>query len=146
MSAHEQIFTLINIQIEKASSTIELSPTNLALAVQRQFIDEYTDILIKYSSLEHIKHMARKALAGRFEADGEENEAHQGELFSGHLQDRYPTPRKRGEAPIYKLREHLSVAEADWNVEQLRKSARARVLHANALQAWNDDRNSRLAA
>lgn len=32
-------------------------------------------------------------------------------------------------------------AEAEWNIEQLRKSARARVLHANALQAWNENRS-----
>ncbi len=141
MSAHEQLVTLVNIQIEKASSTIELSPTNLALAVLHQFTNKHTNPLLKYSSLEHIKQVARKALAGRYEAESEENEAHQGELFSGHLQDRYPTPRKRGEVPVYKLREHLSVAEAEWNVEQLRKSARARVLHANALQAWNENRS-----
>jgi hypothetical protein len=141
MSAHEQIVTLVNIQIEKASSTIELSPTNLALAVLHQFSNKRTNPLLKYSSLEHIKQVARKALAGHFEADGEDNEAYQGELFSGHLQERYPTPRKRGESPVYKLREHLSVNEAEWNIEQLRKSARARVLHANALQAWNESRS-----
>ena len=58
-----------------------------------------------------------------------------GVSFSGKLQDRYPLPRKAGEEAAYKLRSHLTPEERRWNVMQLRKSAHARLEHADALEA-----------
>jgi hypothetical protein len=62
------------------------------------------------------------------------------------LQHRYPTPRPAGAEPIYKKREALSRAELAWNVAMLRKSAAARLEHADALQAWADARDGAMAA
>jgi hypothetical protein len=146
MSLHNDITNAISRQIEELGSAIALSPTSVALAVQRSFSDEAMEPHVQYTSLEHIKHMARKALSGRFEESGDENDAHQGDMFSGQLQDRYPVPRERGADPIYKLREHLSTSEAQWNVETLRKAANARLRHADALDAWNSGRDSQRCA
>lgn len=146
MSLHEEVNTAIHREIDAMGAAIALSPTAVALAVQRTFSDSRIEPRLQYTSLEHIKQMARKALAGRYEPDGEQNESHQDELFSGHLQDRYPTPRIRDADPLYKHREALTKDELLWNVTQLRKSASARLRHADALQAWADDRGDRIAA
>lgn len=140
MSLHEEIAADIQREIEAASPAIPLSPTTLALAVLSRLSAEPLTPKVQYASLEHLKQMARKALAGRYEPDGAENDAHQGDMFSGHLQDRYPVPRVKGADPIYKPRDVLSADELAWNVGQLRKAAAARLRHADALQAWADDR------
>jgi len=146
MSLHNDITDAISREIENLGSAIVLSPTSVALAVQRSFSTESMEPHVQYTSLEHIKHMARKALSGQFEESGEDNAAHQGDMFSGQLQDRYPVPRERGSDPIYKLREHLSSSEAQWNVDTLRKAANARLRHADALDAWNANRGTEKAA
>jgi len=140
MSLHEEVAAALQREIDSLGAAIALSPTTLALAVQRHFSDAQIEPHVQYTSLEHLKQMARRALAGRYEPEGEENEAHQGDLFTGHLQDRYPVPRVKGDEPIYKHRDALTVAELAWNVDQLRKSAAARLRHADALQAWADSR------
>lgn len=115
-----------------------LSPAALAHRVFEVFGDPEVEPHVQYTSVEHLKHMARVYLARRNEADSDENPAHGAQAsfeFSGQLQDRYPVPRKSGEEPVYKLRSHLSEEERAWNVAQLRKSARSRLEHADALEA-----------
>ena len=143
MSLHDDIKQTIRKHLESnaLAQAITLSPTAVAISVQREFAnDESLEPHIRYTSLEHLKHIARAVLSGRYGADSDENDAHQGDLFSGQLQDRYPVPAKRGEEPGYKQREHLSHSEAAWNARQLRKSASARLAHADALDAWNEGR------
>lgn len=139
MNLHEDITAAIRREIEALGDAVSLSPTSLALAVQRIYSSEI-EPHVQYTSLEHLKQMARSALARRFDADADESAAYQGDMFAGQLQDRYPTPRAKGAEPIYKKRDALSAAELDWNIQQLRKSAAARLEHADALQAWADGR------
>lgn len=140
MSLHEEITAAFQIEIEALGVAVVLSPTSLALAVQRRFIEQRVEPHIEYTSLEHLKQMARRALARRYDTEGDENEAHQGEMFAGQLQDRYPLPKQAGDEPSYKLRGLMTAEEVAWNVKQLRKSATARLEHADALQAWSDGR------
>ena len=138
MSIHEEIVGAIDAAINASAGAVILSPTTIALAVQGSFQSGEIEHHIKYTSLEHLKHMARRRLAGRFEADGEDNEAHQQDMFSGHLQDRYPAARQRGVEPQYKLRESMNEADFRWNITNLTKAAQARLAHVDALQAWWD--------
>jgi hypothetical protein len=114
-----------------------LSPAALASAAYAKFADDAVEPHVAYGCLEHFKGMARKVLAGSFADDGEGNQSYadQGELFSGHLQDRYPLPRAKGADPVYKLRHLLTPEERAWNVKTLRKSGEARLAHADALEA-----------
>lgn len=141
MNQHQRIMGEFARQYEGFSEAVIVSPSALAHAVFTSFASGDEETHVAYCSLEHLKQMARGYLRGRHDADGEENPAHnaQGELpgisFSGKLQDRYPLPRKAGEEPVYKRREHLTDDERAWNVQQLRKSAKARQEHADALEA-----------
>lgn len=137
MSLHESINTAMQRYIDGRADCAILSPAAMASAAYQEFASDSVEPHIEYGCLEHFKGMARKVLAGRFTDDGEENAAYagQGELFSGHLQDRYPLPRKAGTDPTYKLRHLLTAEERAWNVALLRKSGEARLAHADALEA-----------
>lgn len=137
MSLHEGIIADLNTLIDRRGGVDIISPTSLALAAQSQYAD-IPDLpaQIAYTSLEHLKQMARRVLAGRYDAESDESEAHQGELFSGHLQRRYPIPHKRGDEPTYKLLEAMTGDEIQWNENTLEKSADARMIHARALRAY----------
>lgn len=148
MSLHESIAAEMTRYIEDRRDCAIISPAAIASATLRTFCDVSLEPHIEYASLEHFKNMARKVLAHRFEDEGEANPSYaaQGELFSGHLQDRYPLPRKAGDDPVYKLREHLTDDEVRWNLRSLRRSADARLAHADALEAWHQSRPELRAA
>lgn len=142
MNQHQKINCELERQYTFLDGAIIISPSALAHRVFEVFSHGDEDAHIAYTSLEHLKHMARVFLARRKDVDGDLNDVHcaQGEFdlgvsFSGKLQDRYPLPRKAGEEAAYKLRKHLTPEERRWNVMQLRKSANARLEHADALEA-----------
>lgn len=138
MSLHDDINQTLRKQLDELEGVIGIRPDTLALRALATFGGDSAEAHIRYGCTEHFKQMARRLLANRFEADGAENEAHQGDMFSGHLQQRYPIQRGPDEEPEYRLRETLNVTELDWNINQLRKSADARLRHADALQSYRD--------
>lgn len=139
MSQHQQIMAELARQYAFLSDAVIISPTGLAARAFDAFATGEEDPHIQYTSLEHLKHMARVYLAKQKDPDSDENPAHQeamdfGPAFTG-LQDRYPLPRKAGEEPVYKLRHQLTDEEREWNALQLEKSGFARLKHADALRA-----------
>ena len=148
----DQIAAAIREAIERCGNAAELSPTTLAVNVHRLFDpNEIVELHIAYASIEHIKQIAREVLRNSFDglpADEQKesvesaNPTYQNDMFSGLLQERYPVllNRKKGDDPIYKLRRFMSIDEVAACIAQLRKSAVARMQHADALEAWNDAR------
>lgn len=135
MTLHERICLDIHGIVEALSGADIISPSYVARELQQKYGAKSADPCIQYASLEHLKQMARRVLSGRYDAESDDTEAHQGELFSGHLQTRYPVPKTGSGEPVYKLREALTADERKWNVQTLRRSANARLLHADALEA-----------
>lgn len=136
-TAHAKVMAAVYAAIDATGDAEEISPRDVAWrAYQVIKAGMEPDDRVRYVAVEQLKAMARKALARRFTADGEDNAAHQGEMFSGALQDRYPVPRRTDQEPAYKRIDCLTELEGEWNCEQLRKSARARLEHADALRAY----------
>lgn len=141
MNLHQHIAAEIERQYDQLRDAAVVMPSALAHRAFETFRSGSEDPHIQYASLEHLKQMAREFLRKRKNPDADESEAYQaqeslfGVSFSGKLQDRYPIPRQNGEEPAYKLRHLLSPEEAAWNVAMLRKSAGARLEHADALEA-----------
>lgn len=142
MSMHEEICQQLRELIPDSEDVrvcaIDLSPTDLARLCFRKFEDENIDPHVEYAAIEHYKTMARKILSAHFDPDGESNPAHasgQADMFSGMLQERYPIRRTPGADPVYRPLGHLSLADLDWNIDMLKKSAGARLAHADALKA-----------
>lgn len=149
MNQHQQINQEFERQYAFLADAAIIAPSALAYRVYETFCAGDEEPRIQYTSLEHLKQMARAFLRRKKDADGEENETHGaqggfdfGTRFSGHLQDRYPLPHKDGDEPAYKLRALLSPFERAWNVAQLRKSADARNAHADALEAEGQERSA----
>jgi len=136
LNLHEMITRDLQEVMDRLDGADIVSPTYLADTLLADYGGEGTDPRLRYTGREHLKQMARKMLAGRYSHEGEDSEAHQGELFSGHLQTRYPIPRSASDEPVYKLLGALTRDELAWNVRSLRASAKARLLHADALEAW----------
>lgn len=142
MSLHETIVADIARFIDGMGDCDIITPDSIARACVEKYSEGRLEAHIAYASLEHFKQMARAALRGRFEDEGDDNPAYeQGELFSGHLQERYPIPRTEGVA-AYKRREALTADEVKWNVRSLRRAADARQMHARALEAWFESREA----
>lgn len=142
MNLHQHINAEFERHYSLLAGATHIMPSALAHLAFETFCSGDEEAHIAYASLEHLKHMARVFLARRKDADGDLNEAHGGQseldlgvAFSGKLQDRYPIQRQPGEEPVYKLRSELTAEERAWNVSILRKSARARLEHADALEA-----------
>lgn len=138
MSLHEDIQQKMRGIIGDFDSqgVVLLSPALVADMAYAQLGDKSEDIHIRYACTEHFKQMARRILGAKFSADGDENATHQSDMFSGALQQRYPLPHKHGESMGYKLLAAMTKEELEWNVIQLRKSANARLEHADALRAY----------
>jgi hypothetical protein len=144
MSLHDDIQQAVRGVIADNEHVDLLSPTFIAFRVVEAFGGQ-SEPHLQWLAVEQAKQMARRVLGAKFDVDGEENSAHQGDMFSGLLQDRYPIPRSRGEDPVYKPRHALTLAELDWNIDQLNKSADARMRHAAALQSFRDQQHQRAA-
>lgn len=144
MSIHEEISQELRRQLSLCDEERlgDVEPGTLAQRAYCAYSQPSDDPHVAYGCREHFKQMARAILAGRFDADTDrsESEAYQGDMFSGHLQSRYPLPHARGEEPSYRRRELLTEAELDWNIASLRKSADARLRHADALESYRDSR------
>lgn len=142
MNQHQRIMQEIERQYDAMREAVIVSPSALAHGALETFTTGEEDPSLQYAGLEHLKHMARVFLAKNKDPDSDESEAYtrQAELdlgihFSGHLQDRYPLQRQAGQEPVYKLRVDLTPEERAYNVNSLRKGARARLEHADALEA-----------
>ena len=135
MSVHEQINTDLQKLIDNAGEAAIITPVSLARALCDRYADAPLSAHTEYTSVEHLKTMARKKLARSYSAESGETKSQQSEMFTGTLQERYPIPHKSGEEASYKLRRLLTDSERQWNVEYLRKSALARMEHADALEA-----------
>lgn len=144
MTIHAEIGEVISRVILENDHVDTLSPTFVAMQVIEHF-GKPESAQINYLSLEQAKQMARTHLRRKFDADGDQNETHQGDMFSGLLQERYPIPVPKGSDPMYKWLRLLTRDELDWNIAQLMKSADARVQHARALQAHRDMQHSNVA-
>lgn len=84
------------------------------------------------------RQIARKFCRERIEDD---ETAERDDLFPGSLQHRYPkTPAQHGEEPVYVLRDLMSDDDIAYNVSRLRSEANAKLMHADALEAWGKDR------
>lgn len=144
MSIYETITTDIHAVVDQYDGS-DISPTSVALALQQQYAAGRLEPTIAYTSLEHLKQMARAVLRRRFDK-AESPDVAQAELFSGQLQERYPVPTAPGADHVYKRLEDLTEIELAWNEARLGKTADALMEHRRTLAAYRQDRFGKIAA
>jgi hypothetical protein len=75
----------------------------------------------------------------------EPEETVEDDLFPDTLQQRYPSVKGAGGEPIYVVLDAMSDDDVAYNVARLRKEARAKLRHADALEAWGRRKFGRTA-
>lgn len=143
MTAEEsQLSNLVARIVELRGGSLTISPAWIATESLNE-IDpgNVAPPLVRLGCHLHLRQLARAHCRKRWGTHREDpNDIDQGELFEG-LQWRYPTVRSKSQdEPEYILRDHMSRDDVDYNVARLRAEARAKLAHADALEAWGRSR------
>ena len=139
-SVHQQITQMTFAAIADMVGT--KYPTRVAEAVLSRIAVLPPEPLVAYASLQYLKDVARTCLREKYEPGGQLNEAIQGDMFSGLLQSHYARAaedRVDGEASYDEL---ADITRKTWqfNIKRERKVGTAHLKHADALEAWGQDR------
>ncbi len=112
--------------------------------------EQLTDVLraeynVRVAAILELRQMARAICRQRIAEEQEKAESHGDTLFEMQLQPRYPAERDGDE--VYVLREKLTLDERQAIISRLRKEARAKLAHAEALEAETESliRSGKLA-
>jgi hypothetical protein len=137
MTDEKRLAELIARVIDSRSAQSRISPGWIATEVMKDLDPERTAPELVYVGCHlQLRQIARSQLRGRY--DGETGASEQHELWPD-LQARYPV-MKSGEEPEYVRLEDLTPADVGYNVARLRAEGRAKLRHADALEAWGRSR------
>lgn len=140
MSEEKRLRELVLTVFDGREDAITISPAWLATETMVRLDPGRTsDPTIYLAAHLQFRQVARDVLRGRFQPQAEPDEEAQHPLFP-MLQRRYPLPHKRGEEPVYKRLEDLSSDEAAFNVARLSREAAGKLKHADALEAWRQQK------
>jgi hypothetical protein len=145
MTEERKLAEVIARIIEMRSGAVSISPNWVATVAMQELDPEHSSPMLVYAGCSlQLRQIARSQLRRKFQPDDEEGAAH--DLFPG-LQQRYPTARSaRADDPEYVLLEHLTMSDIDYNVGRLRSEARAKMTHADALEAYGSEYSEPRAA
>jgi hypothetical protein len=143
MNDEKRLRELLWAIYDRRSDAIRVSPAWLATeAMQELDPGRSAPPLVYMAANLQLRQMARAICRQRFEDDGDGAEQH--DLWPD-LQRRYPAVHSTDAEPEYVLLEHLTEADVVFNVNRLRAEAAAKMRHADALEAWWQDRSGRAA-
>lgn len=139
MTEERKLAEVIARIIELRDAAVAISPSWVAGEAMRELDPERSAPMLVHAGCNlHLRQIARGQLRKKHEPEDGAGEEH--DLFPG-LQRRYPTARSsRTDEPEYVLLEHLSKIDIGYNVGRLRSEGRARLEHADALEAYGDER------
>jgi hypothetical protein len=139
----QQLHDLVAEAIDRRRAAPRLSPTAIAEEVLGKLdAEEKSHPTVWIGCNLHLRQIARGQLAQRFDPVVEDDDD-EPELFEG-LQWRYPEAPEDGAGrnpdPVYVLRDLMSSDDVRWNANRLRAEAKAKLAHALALEAWDEQR------
>ena len=138
-----QLVEVVARIIDVRRSQVRINPSWIATEALKEIDpDSRSRPLVRVGCHLHLRQIARgqcRKLFGSHDGGGVDD---QGEMFE-ELQWRYPTARSKEEdEPQYVLRQHMSSDDIAYNVARLRSEARAKLAHADALEAWGKTRGA----
>lgn len=144
MTEERKLAEIIARIIDSHGAAVRISPSWVAHAAMLELDPGRSSPLLVYAGCNlELRQIARGQLRGRFEPDDIETEEH--DLFPD-LQRRYPTAKSAAkENPEYVLLEYLEPADIGFNVARLRAEGRAKLKHADTLEAYGRSRGSKRA-
>lgn len=140
MTEERKLAEIIARIIDARDGQIRISPNWVATEAIQELDPERVSPILVYSGCHlELRQMARQQLRQKYHPDSSDKEP---ELFDGMLQPRYPTVRSvRDDEPEYILLGHLTEQDISYNVARLRAEARAKLKHADALEAYGRERS-----
>lgn len=146
MSYETDLTTLVYETVEGRATTAHLSPIAIANECM-EALDPYRKSIPQvYAGCHlHLRQIARATLARAYDPADKKRRDHDakaaGDLFM--LQARYPVAHSADLAePVYVRRDGMTEEDVKYNIQRLRSEGRAKLRHADALQAWWNERIS----
>lgn len=138
--SESQLAEVVARIIDIRRGQLRINPSWIATEALREIDPAAQSIeLVRIGCHLHLRQIARAQCRKLFE-DSEDDDEPRFSGFEG-LQWRYPTMRSKGaDEPEYVLRDHMSDDDVSYNVSRLRSEARAKLAHADALEAWGRSR------
>lgn len=129
--------------IDIRRTQIKINPTWIATEALMQIDPANQSItLVRTGCHLQLRQIAREQCRKLFE-DSEDGDEPRFAAIEG-LQWRYPAQRSKEEhEPQYILRDHMADVDVAYNVERLRREGRAKLAHADTLEAWGRARRRR---
>jgi hypothetical protein len=137
-----QLAEIVARIIDIRRSQVKINPSWIATEALKEIDPANRSIpLVRTGCHLQLRQIAREQCRTLFE-DSEDDDEPRFAVIEG-LQWRYPTRRsKEDHEPQYVLREHMSVADVVYNVARLRREGRAKLAHADTLEAWGRSREA----
>jgi hypothetical protein len=145
MTAEEQLYAAVQKVIDDYHLVGEVSPSWIATQAMSEIEFPRSLHALGYVGCHlEIRQIARQKLRRQHDPYAKAKASIEGEddLFAETLQERYPRQPRPSEESIYALRELLTRADVQYNVERMRRGGRALLKHADALQAWDTERRA----
>jgi hypothetical protein len=146
MSAEEELYAVTRQIIERQREAATVSPTWIATHVMCEIRFKPQLHHLGYAGCHlQIRQMARQELRRKHDPNAviiDQLTSGQDDFFPETLQDRYPRRTAHGEEPVYVLRDLMTDADVEWNMNRMRRGGEALLKHADALRAWHGGRRS----
>lgn len=140
MTAEEQLYAAVQKVIGDYNQVGEVSPSWIATQVMQEIAFPQSLHALGYVGCHlEIRQIARQKLRRAHDPFATVKASVSGEddMFPETLQERYPRQPRASEEPVYALRDMLTRADVNYNVERMRRGSRALMKHADALEAWD---------
>lgn len=133
--------------VEMRAVVIRVSPTVIATEAMALIDPEQVSpLLVRLGCHLQLRQISRELLRTHFSPAAERHRRENPSLFP-ELQERYPTAKSaNSDEPEYILRDYMTEEDVRYNVARLRSEAEAKLKHADALEAWWDNRPFELTA
>lgn len=139
MTDEQQLSALLQAIYDRKDADIRVSPAWLATEAMAEIDpDRVSPTRVYVAAHLELRQLARAICRSRAEPTEDTTEQH--EMFPG-LQRRYPEARSaNSEEPQYVKLEHMTEEDVRYNVRRLRSEASSKLAHADALEAWWQNR------
>lgn len=132
--------------IDIRRSQVRINPSWIATEALKEIDPSNRSVfLVRTGCHLQLRQIAREQCRKLFEDKDDEDEPRFAAIEG--LQWRYPIRKsKEDHEPQYILREQMSAFDVNYNVARLRREGRARLAHADTLEAWGRSREVAAAA
>jgi hypothetical protein len=135
-----QLAEIVARIIDIRRSQVRINPSWIATEALKEIDPAGRSVdLVRLGCHLQLRQIARAECRTLFE-DSEDGDEPRFSGFEG-LQWRYPASRSKGkDEPEYVLRDQMTNDDVEYNVGRLRREGRAKLAHADALEAWGRSR------